>query len=182
MSDSEFKVSGVESAIFHINWYAKHLEALEEPVLSDSLPAKVFRFTWLRSFHNPVVIGLENINDSISLYWKVCDGASGYDLGKIIENKRTPLTIKEWKDFVDSINSIDFWNLPTTKRGTLGTDGAQWILEGKELGKYHVVDRWSGGTIENVCLKLLELTDLKIRQEEIYIDQEKRWQTKAVCN
>jgi hypothetical protein len=168
VSDSEFKVSGVESALFHINWYASHLYALEEPVLSDSLPAKVFRFTWLRSFHNPVVIGLENMNDSISLYWKVCDGAGGYGPGKIIENQSIALTIKEWKDFVDGINSIDFWNLPTTKSGILGTDGAQWILEGKEPGKYHVVDRWSGGEIEKVCLKLLELTDLKIKQDDKY--------------
>jgi hypothetical protein len=168
VSDTEFKVSGVESALFHINWYASHLNALEEPVLSDTLPAKVFRFTWLRTFHKPIVIGLENSNDSIILYWKVCDGAGGYEPGKIIENKSKVLTIKEWTDFVSSINSINFWNLPTTQSGILGTDGAQWILEGKELGKYHVVDRWSGGKIENVCLKLLELTDLKIKQDDIY--------------
>lgn len=168
VSDSEFKVSGVESAIFHINWYASHLNSLQEPVLSDSLPAKVFRFTWLRSFHNPIVIGLENINDSITLYWKVCDGAGGYEPGKIIENKSKAVTIKDWKDFIASINSIDFWNLPTTKSGFLGTDGAQWILEGKKLGQYHVVDRWSGGAIETVCLKLLKLTDLKIKKDDIY--------------
>jgi len=168
VSDTEFKVSGVESALFHINWYASHLNALEEPVLSDTLPAKVFRFTWLRTFHKPIVIGLENSNDSIILYWKVCDGAGGYEPGKIIENKSKVLTIKEWTDFVSSINSINFWNLPTTQSGIVGTDGAQWILEGKELGKYHVVDRWSGGKIENVCLKLLELTDLKIKQDDIY--------------
>lgn len=167
-SDSTFKVSGLESALFHINWYARHLNALDEPVLSDSLPTKVFRFTWLRTFHNPIVIGLENNNDSIKLYWKVCDGAGGYEPGKIIENKNKILTKKEWNDFVVNVNSIDFWNLPTTKSGILGTDGAQWILEGKELGKYHVVDRWSGGTIESVCLKLLELTNIKINKDDIY--------------
>lgn len=168
VSDSEFKVSGVESALFHINWYARHLDALDEPVLSDSLPTKVFRFTWLRTFHNPIVIGLENNNDSIILYWKVCDGAGGYEPGKIIENKNKILTKKEWDDFVVNVNSINFWNLPTTQSGILGTDGAQWILEGKKLGKYHVVDRWSGGTIENICLKLLELTNIKIKKDDIY--------------
>lgn len=168
VSDSEFKVSGVEPALFDINWYAEHLNALEEPVLINSLSTKVFRFTWLRTFHNPIVIGLENQNDSITLYWKVCDGAGGYVPGKIVENKSKVLTIKEWNDFESSLNSINFWNLPTTQSGILGTDGAQWILEGKELGKYHVVDRWSGGTIESVCLKLLELTDLKIKQDDIY--------------
>lgn len=168
VSDTECKVSGVESALFHINWYTTHLNALEEPILSDTLPAKVFRFTWLRTFHNPIVIGFVNNNDSITLYWKVCDGSGGYDPGKIIESKIKALTIKEWNDFIANIISIDFWNIPTTQSGILGTDGAQWILEGKELGKYHVVDRWSGGTIESVCLKLLELTDLKIEQDDIY--------------
>ena len=128
----------------------------------------MFRFTWLRSFHNPIVIGLERSNDSISVYWKVNDGAGGYEPGKIIENSSKTLTIKEWEDYVASINSIDFWNLPTMETRIFGTDGAQWILEGKELGKYHVVDRWSGGAIEKVCLKLLELTDLKIEQDDIY--------------
>jgi len=50
----------------------------------------------------------------------------------------------------------------------MGTDGAQWILEGKEHGKYHVVDRWSGGEIENVCKQLIQHTDLKIKEDDIY--------------
>lgn len=168
VSNSEGKVSGVETACFHIRWYGSQLYALEEPMLSDTLPKKVFRFTWLRSFHNPIVIGFENMKDSITLYWKVGDGAGGYKPGKIIKNISKTLTIKEWIDFSESINSINFWNLPSTQYGFLGTDGAQWILEGKELGRYHVVDRWSGGSIEKVCLKLLELTDLKIDREDIY--------------
>lgn len=168
VSESEFKVYGVESAIFHINWYSEHLKALDEPVLSDSLPTKVFRFTWLRTFDNPIVIGIENNKDSIILYWKVCDGEGGYEPGKIIENKRKKLTKKEWSKVVTSINSINFWNIPTMKNEMNGEDGAQWLLEGKELGKYHIVDRWNGGEIKKVCLQLLNLTDLKIEQGNIY--------------
>lgn len=156
-------VEGIESALFRINWYSSKLDALDEPVLSDSLPSKVFRFTWLRTFHDPIVIGLLNSNDSISLYWKVGDEA-----GKTIEYKEKTLKSKEWDDFVATIDSIYFWNLPTTESEILGNDGAQWILEGKEFGKYHVVDRWSGGIIKQVCLKLLEITDLKIAQKDIY--------------
>jgi hypothetical protein len=168
VSDSEFKVSGVESALFHIDWYATYLKALEEPILSDSLTTSIYRFTWLRSFHNPIVIGIENKHDSITLYWKVCDGEGGYEPSEIVENKSKVLSIKEWNDIEASINSINFWNIQTTKSGIPRTDGAQWILEGKKLGKYHVVDRWSGGAIKKVCLKLLELTDLKINQDDIY--------------
>lgn len=168
VSDSEFKVSGVESAIFHINWYAEHLKALEEPVLSDSLPTKVFRFTWLRTFNNPIAIGLENNNDSITLYWKVCDGEGGYEPGKLIENKKKQLSLNEWTLFLQRIDSLNFWKLETAENEILGTDGAQWILEGKELGRYHVVDRWSGGKIAPLCLDLLKMTDLKIKKDEIY--------------
>lgn len=159
---------GIESAVFSLNWYSSHLKALEEPVLSDSLPAKIFRFTWLRTFHNPIVIGIENINDTIKLYWKVNDGAGGYEPGKIIEDKSKILTLKEWTGIVDKINAIDFWNLPSTENEILGTDGAQWILEGKELGKYHVVDRWLGGEIGKICLELINLTDLEIKEDDIY--------------
>lgn len=160
--------SGVESAIFSINWYSKHLEALKEPVLSDKLPTKVFRFTWLRTFHNPIVIGIENINDTVTLYWKVCDGAGGYEPGKITKDKSKKLTQKEWSIILDKVDSIRFWSLPSKENEILGTDGAQWILEGKELGKYHFVDRWSGGEISQICLELLKLTDLKIKEEDIY--------------
>ncbi len=168
VSESEFKVSGVESAIFHINWYAEHLKALEEPILSDSLPAKVFRFTWLRTFHNPIVIGLENNNDSITLYWKICDGAGGYEPGKLIIDKKKMLSLNEWTLFLQKIDSLGFWNMKTTENEMQGFDGAQWILEGKELGRYHVIDRWSGGNITPICLDLLKMTDIKIKEDDIY--------------
>lgn len=169
-SDTEniFYVSGIEPALRSINWYSKHLKALEEPVLSDTLPTKIFRFTWLRTFHNPIVIGIENLNDSISLYWKVSDRAGGYEPGKIIEHERKLLTQNEWNAFTIEINGLNYWNLPSAYHGLSGKDGAQWILEGKELGKYHVVDRWLGREIEELCLELLGLTNLKIKKKDIY--------------
>ena len=158
----------VESAIFRLNWYSTHLSAMDEPVLTDSLPSKIFRFTWLRSFHNPIVIGIENVNDTITLYWKVTEGAGGYEPGEIVKNNSRKLTQKEWLEVTSAIKSVNFWNLSSTDSGLPGTDGAQWILEGKELSRYHMVDRWSGGEIERVCLKLLKLTNLSIEDDEIY--------------
>lgn len=167
VSQSENKVSGIQSAIFRNNWYSRHLKALEETVLSDSLPKTVYRFTWLRTFHNPVAIRMEKNDDSVKLYWKVTDGQGGYNPGKIVVNKSKTLTLNEWQDFETAIKSIDFWKLPTTER-TFGLDGAQWILEGVADGRYHVVDRWSGGKIKDLCLKLLKLTDIEIKQSDIY--------------
>ena len=168
VSGSDFNYSGVESAVFSISWYSKHLSALEEPVLSDSLSTEIYRFTYLRTFDNPIVIGLENTNDTITIYWKVSDGAGGYEPGSIIENRDKRLTIAEWEKFESKVKSINFWDLPTTEKGLLGTDGSQWILEGKQLGKYHVIDRWCGGRIKSLCKELIELTDLKIEEKDIY--------------
>ena len=149
----------------NLNWYSKHLKTMKEPVLRDSLPVKVFRFLWLRTFDNPIVIRLENDKGQTTLFWKVCDGKGGYDPGKMIINEKKKLTKEEWKIIYEEINSINFWNLIPNQR-MMGFDGAQWILEGNEFGKYHVVDRWNGMEIRKVCLDLLKLTDLEI--EEIY--------------
>lgn len=165
---SEFSVSGIESAIFSINWYSKHLKALNEPVLSDTLPTKIYRFTYLRTFDNPIVIRIENNMDTISIHWKVSDGAGGYEPGNLIVNKSKQLTMKDWSNVIENINSIDFWNLPSIENEIYGDDGSQWILEGKELNKYHVVDRWVGGEISKTCYELLKLTDLKINDKDIY--------------
>jgi hypothetical protein len=161
-------INGIETAIFHLNWYSEHLSALDEPVLSDSLNTKIFRFTWLRSFDHPVVIRIENTGDTISLFWKVSDGEGGYSAGKVFINERKALTVAQWNTINTKINAIGFWDLPTTENTILGTDGAQWILEGKRLGKYHVVDRWSGGEISSVCMDLLKMTDLDIKKDDIY--------------
>lgn len=159
---------GVESAVFTINWYSEHLKALDEPILTDSTSRQVFRFTWLRTFHNPIVVRIENYENVINLYWKVSDGAGGYEPGEIIENKSKELTLSDWTTFYNKINQADFWNLPTVSKDLLGTDGAQWILEGKVPGEYHVVDRWLGGSIHSICMELLKMTDLNIEELKIY--------------
>jgi len=68
----------------------------------------------------------------------------------------------------NKINSIDFWKLPTVETELMGTDGSQWILEGKILGKYKIVDRWCGGAISAICKELINLTDLKIENDKLY--------------
>jgi hypothetical protein len=46
-------------------------------------------------------------------------------------------------------------------------DGTQWILEGTENNKYHVVDRWSprGTAYEYLCRCLMELSPVKVDQD-----------------
>lgn len=160
--------SGIEMAQFSLNWYSRHLEALEEPIVYDTLSKNIIRFTWLRSFHHPVVIRLEFTPDDKMIYWKMSDGAGGYEPGEIIKNKTRELKDSELQSVLSRLDSLEFFNVPTNISGIGGTDGAQWILEGLIDGNYHVVDRWSGGVIEPFCLELLNLTSLKIKEDEIY--------------
>jgi hypothetical protein len=161
----EYLVKGVESARSTINWYSGDLRAFNEPVLNKVQSENVYRLTWLRSFHNPIVVGLEKTNHAVTVYWKERDKS-----GKIINDKSRMLTQKEWTDVVASIQAINFWNMPSLKLNNAGAlDGAQWILEGKASGSYHVVDRWTGGNdIQQLCMSLVKLTDLAIKSGEIY--------------
>jgi hypothetical protein len=163
-----FAPLGVASAYGKIQSLGKFLTALEEPVLRDSLPGLIYRFTWLRSFDNPIVIGLINNNNHCSLYWKVSDGAGGYEPGKLVINKSRELTQKECNGFIRKVNSMKFWDIATPDSEAPGFDGAEWVLEGKEPMHYHFVYRWSDSEIKGICLELLKMTDLEIEEMNIY--------------
>jgi hypothetical protein len=44
--------------------------------------------------------------------------------------------------FLARLNQTHFWTMPTDSP-RYGKDGSQWILEGVNDGKYHLVARWS---------------------------------------
>ena len=143
-------------------FYSSHLQSLNEVSHKDSLSEYIYRFTYLRTFHNAIVIGLENKNDTIQIYWKVSDGLGGYQSGKIIEYKTKQLSISDWNDFERKIEDIDFWNLPI-ENTWFGYDGSGWLLEGKRLKQYHIVNRWCGQELTSIGRMLIKFTDLEIK-------------------
>ena len=163
-----FERMGIELAVTSTYGYSLFLSACNEPILDTKQATKIFRFTYLRSFHNPIIIRIENNNEKISIYWKVSDGAGGYEPGEIIEDKTKDLKQEDWELIESKIKNIKFWSLPTTKSDLLGLDGSKWIIEGKTLGKYHVVERWCGEKLNPVGRLLIKLTDLEIEEKEIY--------------
>ena len=150
---------------FIVNWYSKQLYAMREPLIfGDRSQGEIYRFTWLRTFHNPVAIRIENQGDNYMIYWKLCNGAGGYEPGKLIIDKQKSLDKQTWEKFIDLLHDIKFWNMDTQIK-TLGLDGSQWILEGKDLNHYHVVDRWS----PDVSSKFFKCCDFLIGQTDIHI-------------
>lgn len=95
-ADAPRYLPGIDA--FHGEWYGKQLQALQESSLCcDSTDrGRVIRFVWLRSFHHPVVIRLnESTKGSWSLVTKVGSGAGGYDprhgiVGTATDAQRSP--------------------------------------------------------------------------------------------
>jgi hypothetical protein len=151
------------SDLFQRKWYNKHLTALEEPVLSKCQNSSdVYRVTWLRTFESPMSFRLLIGTDGTSqLIVKRADGRGGFDPGKLDVNKIFSFDSNWTAEMVEGLGSLKVANLPTTKF-SLGFDGARWILEVCEQGKYHVVDRQGGGEIMSWALDLMKAPGVEL--------------------
>ncbi len=155
--------------LFVMKWYSDQLRAFKEPLLFNKKSNKeTYRFTWLRTFHNPVVIRIEKDENNYTLTYKVCDRAGGYQAGNIKTDKTIEINSTAWNVFIQKIEAFKFWNCTQYGRLTMGTDGSEWILEGSKPTKYKVLTEWSpnSGLYREACLYLLSLTGLDIK--EIY--------------
>ncbi len=152
-------------------WYFRYLVAMNEPSLSR-FPGDVesYRFLWLRTFHPPIAVRAKYSGGEGWLVSKQLDGKGGYEPGKLVANERRPLAAAEWSTLLKHVQRASFWALsPITpeliKVIGLQLDGAFWIIEGLEDGRYHVVDRFSGpgqDEFRACCLYLLQLSGLKV--------------------
>ena len=144
-----------------LDGYTPALKAFAEPCLCSETLVKEkyesYRFLWLRSFHHPVFIQLINRGTGdASLIYKELDGKGGYGYGSLIEHKTLdPFKklgkgelpkdmVQEAFDIVIKRAKTGVWEQPyEVDDGTIGLDGATWIIEAIKGGKCHVVKRWS---------------------------------------
>ena len=150
-------------------WYFDHLFSMQEPIIDTCEEVDVYRFTWIRTFKNPIVVRITKKDSSVSLIWKSTNGLGGYYAGNIKKNGSKELSLKEWEKLKKKIKKCKFEKLPSAEKSH-GKDGANWILEGANANGYHVVNKRNARktAIGKVCLYLLDLTDLKLTKKEIY--------------
>ncbi len=148
---------------FEQQWFSKHLRAAEEPSLfelsknphrSDSL-----RFTWLRSFHAPVIVRLtKGVGGNWRIMAKELSGAGGYDPGKVKRKIDRELSVDE----AAAVTALLTRSALPDQSGdcVIGVDGAQWIIERVDRDGYHFINRWSpsGGPVREIGEFLLNLT------------------------
>jgi hypothetical protein len=156
------------------NWYSEQLRALEEPSLYPPKPdVEVYRFTWLRTFHSPMVFRFTVLdNGSATLIVKRGTGKGGYEPGVVDLRKEVALGNGQVEELKKKLYNMSYWQMPTkmADKSTDGaqwivsTDGAHWIVEANAKGKYQIVDR-KGGTdpdIQALGMQLITLSGVDV--------------------
>jgi hypothetical protein len=163
---------------FVVDWYSKHLTALQEPSLweiSKSSKQQIYRFLWLRSFHAPIAVRLNiNADGTAILTTKITNGKGGYEAGRLTQNKSKKLSKDQTQWFLDGVEELEYWKVPSMEEEDpqfVRVDGAQWIMEAVKDGTYKIVDRWSPekGPIRVLGLiMLIDLAKLKLLFQDVY--------------
>jgi hypothetical protein len=130
-------------------WFSAELRMLEEPSLlrlSEETKSESYRFLWLRTFNQPIVVRLDIMSDGTgTITSKVANGEAGfpYTSKTLSRSVSRPVPRTQVQSFLRQVTELGFWSLPTTLKGDqTGNDGSEWIIEGLKDGKYHVVERW----------------------------------------
>ena len=170
---------------FEREWYSKHLSAARETTLPEVSRKTIVRLTWLRSFHNPVVVRVE-CGTSCRFFSKRLSGTGGYEPGTVVESHRGRLGRAHEDEMIRLVSAaLDYQEEPVDDKtyvrvdGQLfeeiivHTDGARWVVEivnasgyvasstrGTELRKKEVL--W------NLCKYLVSISQIEIPDGEYY--------------
>jgi hypothetical protein len=124
---------------FMMRWYSKELAGLEERPLWPGGGGEVYRFTWLRSFSVPVSVSLTFQADGEGL---LVIHSSDREHNRLIVDRTLRISKEQGDDFRRRLGEAGFWRMPA-RDNRRGFDGSEWILEGADSGRYHLVTRWS---------------------------------------
>lgn len=105
---------------------------------------EVYRFSWYRSFHRFWVFRVEKTNDAALLIVTETDGRGGDEPGPPRRRFARVISTEEWKVFESALAEAAFWKLPTLPQSQeieVAFDGADWVVEGVQDGRYHIVSR-----------------------------------------
>ena len=191
-----FEVRNPNFKDFEQNWYSSSLYSFKEPILYTKTDSQtIYRLLWLRSFHKPVCFTMKELNGNYFLNAKTLDRQPAFypeilGMGKdektgkeILDTTQKAdrfalidfdtvkvLTSGQWKEIENYISKLSFWNSPIADPADEGTtDGSNWIIEGRENGKYHFIDRRNArGDLRNFGKYLIKMSGAKIKDDDIY--------------
>ncbi len=166
--------------------FSKYLFEFDEPVLYNFyLNRDIIRFTFIPAFDNPVVIKLENLNDSTLLTMKVLDyrinntviQRAFYEDPSVIASCDNPATwVVNQQSFMDYpaldslhmlINDLKIKSEVPFYNTVVGEDGSDWIIEIHSETGYYYNERWSPP--ENSSIRIIAEYLIKLSKLEEYI-------------
>ena len=150
---------------FETKWFSSQLAAAKEPSLFNLTRQgrpfiDVVRFSWVQTFHHPVIVRIEGLNSNTArLVAKQLTGAGGYDPGKIDKEIERQLTRQEVSNLRSLIARTRIASLPA-RICDGGTDGSQWLIEVTDRDGYHFLNRWTPeqGEVHEFGLAAIKLT------------------------
>ncbi len=135
------------AANFQVAWYSSDVYQLGEtplwPPSSDN--EKTFRFIHLGAFTGPKAVTLTVLPDGsgkvkMTMVRQSPEQTKGEQLAAVPADRVS--------DFLQHLDRAHFWEIPTESQHR-GFDGAEWIMEGLQDGRYHVAVRWCPGLYEH---------------------------------
>lgn len=124
----------------------RFLQRIGEPSLwcGDVAADEEYRFTWERTWDDPMTIRFSRRRNTYSQTVVVIEGPGGFTQGPVKQRSSRELTREEWLQITAVIDRLEFWTRTTDLDDLLGNDGASWTIEARRDGRYHWVSRWSG--------------------------------------
>ncbi|MEK7950081.1 hypothetical protein [Luteolibacter soli] len=162
------------------SYYTKELLAMKEPSVLSPLEKgvdRVFRFTCLRSFHDPLVVRITEAGGIVTARAVQLHRDESYRPVGIVHDKTWELDEKSKKAIAEIVPTRkDFWMPLSDAEETLsGLDGSTWIFEVHDKEGYRMVDVWSPGVLSSMDMeemkKMLDGRGLdlsKIRDFRVY--------------
>jgi hypothetical protein len=137
---------------------------------------EIYRFFWLRTFHNPVLIRVQQLRGERSIVAKITDGKAGYDPGKLTQTVSRKLSDSEWCELIRRLDEARFWSKDKIDVDRLAEDGAFWIVEGVKAAsgdrRYYVTGEQSPveGSFRDACVYMMKLSGLHVDEnsEDFY--------------
>ncbi|MGB9122130.1 MAG: hypothetical protein WCE73_16025 [Candidatus Angelobacter sp.] len=131
------------TAYLYTFWYSRDLYALgEQPLWPPTAGGATYRFTHLGAFTGPKSATLTVLPDGTGTV-KIKALSPLWDRQEVDDSRA--VSAEQVSRFLGALTKADYWHVPTEMQSR-GLDGADWILEGRQGGQYHVVVRWCPGT------------------------------------
>lgn len=160
VADPDFKAPEFyfpQDASPDFGFFSALLKQFEDPSIYTDTAHPAVRLLYVRSFNDPVMVRLFYQDGRWMLISK--RASDGIHIPLHIEFERGTRVSDSFVSSVkESLDRIGFWSMPTAEENA-GLDGADWLLEARLDGRYHLVNRWSPddkNEFKRLCVRMLK--------------------------